>query len=110
MRARSGGSIGPATSRPRGARATAGASARRCSLEALASAETHGLDPARYHLEAIRARRSSGSARNAVEIELLLTDAFVRYATEIRAGRRIPGYTRAGLGDRPRPASTRSRP
>jgi murein L,D-transpeptidase YcbB/YkuD len=61
-------------------------------LEALAGAESHGLDPGRYHLEAIRARRSSGSARNATEIELLLTDAFVRYATEIRAGRRIPGY------------------
>jgi murein L,D-transpeptidase YcbB/YkuD len=61
-------------------------------LEALASAESHGLDPGRYHLEAIRARRSSGSARNATEIELLLTDAFVRYATEIRAGRRVPGY------------------
>jgi murein L,D-transpeptidase YcbB/YkuD len=62
-------------------------------LEALAGAESHGLDPARYHLAAIRARRSGGSARDAAEIELLLTDAFVRYATEIRAGRRIPGYT-----------------
>jgi murein L,D-transpeptidase YcbB/YkuD len=62
-------------------------------VEALASAETHGLEPGRYHLEAIRARRSSGSARDAIEVELLLTDAFVRYATEIRAGRRIPGYT-----------------
>jgi murein L,D-transpeptidase YcbB/YkuD len=62
-------------------------------LEALAGAERHGLDPARYHLEAIRARRSGGRAREAAEIELLLTDAFVRYATEIRAGRRIPGYT-----------------
>lgn len=59
--------------------------------EALAGAESHGLDPARYHLAAIRARRSGGS--DAAEIELLLTDAFVRYATEIRAGRRIPGYT-----------------
>jgi L,D-transpeptidase YcbB len=62
-------------------------------LEALAGAESHGLDPARYHLAAIRARRSGGSARDAAEIELLLTDAFVRYATEIRAGRRTPGYT-----------------
>ena len=61
--------------------------------EALADAESHGLDPGRYHLEAIRARRSGGSARDAAEIELLLTDAFVRYAAEIRAGRRIPGYT-----------------
>lgn len=62
-------------------------------LEALAGAESHGLDRARYHLAAIRARRSGGSARDAAEIELLLTDAFVRYATEIRAGRRTPGYT-----------------
>lgn len=67
-------------------------------LEALASAEAHGLDPQRYHLEAIRARRVSGSARDATEIELLLTDAFVRYATEIRTGRRITGYVEPDWG------------
>ena len=57
-------------------------------VQALERADTQGLDPGRYHLEAIRARRTNGSARSATEIELLLTDAFVRYATEIRTGRR----------------------
>jgi len=67
-------------------------------LQALERADAHGLDPARYHLEAIRARRASGSARSATEIELLLTDAFVRYATEIRTGRRPAGYVEADWG------------
>ena len=67
-------------------------------LQALERADTHGLDPRRYHLEAIRARRTSGSARSATEIELLLTDAFVRYAIEIRTGRRPAGYVEADWG------------
>lgn len=67
-------------------------------LQALERADTQGLDPGRYHLEAIRARRTNGSARSATEIELLLTDAFVRYATEIRTGRRPAGYGEADWG------------
>jgi murein L,D-transpeptidase YcbB/YkuD len=67
-------------------------------IEALARADAHGLDPGRYHLEAIRARRASGSARSATETELLLTDAFIRYASEIRAGRRPAGYVEADWG------------
>jgi L,D-transpeptidase YcbB len=67
-------------------------------LQALERADAHGLDPRRYHVEAIRARRAGGSARSAAEIELLLTDAFVRYATEIRAGRRPAGYVETDWG------------
>jgi murein L,D-transpeptidase YcbB/YkuD len=67
-------------------------------VQALERAAAHGLDAARYHLEAIRARRASGSVRTATEIELLLTDAFVRYATDIRAGRRPAGYVEADWG------------
>jgi murein L,D-transpeptidase YcbB/YkuD len=59
-------------------------------LQVLASADAHGLDPERYHLHAIRARQASG--RGTIEIELLLTDAFLRYATDVRAGRRPAGY------------------
>ena len=67
-------------------------------LQALASADAHGLDPGRYHLEAIRARRASADARSTSEVELLLTDAFVRYATEVRTGRRPPGYVEPDWG------------
>lgn len=55
-------------------------------LEALAGADVHGLDPRDYHLDAIRARTLPGD-RDAIERELLLTDAFLRYATHVRAGR-----------------------
>jgi murein L,D-transpeptidase YcbB/YkuD len=59
-------------------------------LQALAQADTHGLDPGDYHLEAIRARRTGSLDRNAVEQELLLTDAYLRYATQVRTGRVRP--------------------
>ena len=49
-----------------------------------------GLDPAEYHSAAIRylwrARRDVSKAR----LELLLTDAFIRYAIEARAGYQYP--------------------
>jgi murein L,D-transpeptidase YcbB/YkuD len=67
-------------------------------LQALATAEAHGLDPERYHLVAIRARQASAGGRSATEIELLLTDAFLRYATAVRAGRRPAGYVQADWG------------
>jgi L,D-transpeptidase YcbB len=67
-------------------------------LRALASADAHGLDPEHYQLQAIRSRLASGSARGATEADLLLTDAFVRYATEIRVGRRPPGYAEPDWG------------
>jgi len=67
-------------------------------LQALATADAHGLDPQRYHLAAIRARQAGGGGRRATEIELLLTDAFLRYATDVRAGRRPAGYVQADWG------------
>ncbi len=52
------------------------------------------MDSTRRAITSRRSGRAAGRERaDAAEIELLLTDAFVRYATEIRAGRRIPGYT-----------------
>jgi murein L,D-transpeptidase YcbB/YkuD len=60
-------------------------------LDALAAAEAHGLDSRRYRLEAIRARRTGPEGGDPVERELLLTDAFLRYATDMRRGRLVPG-------------------
>jgi murein L,D-transpeptidase YcbB/YkuD len=67
-------------------------------LQALTAAEAHGLEPARYHVEAIRARGAGATAGWSVETELLLTDAFVRYATDLRSGRRPPGFAEADWG------------
>ncbi len=72
-------------------------------LQALATADAHGLDPERYHLEAIRARHPRTGGRSAIEMELLLTDAFLRYATDVRAGRRPAGYLPEDWGIRASP-------
>ena len=60
-------------------------------LRALVTAETHGLDPARYHVDAIRARQASSNGGHAAELDLLLTAAFLGYANDVRAGRLPPG-------------------
>ena len=60
-------------------------------LRALVTAETHGLDPARYHVDAIRARQASSNGGHAAELDLLLTAAFLGYARDVRAGRLPPG-------------------
>jgi murein L,D-transpeptidase YcbB/YkuD len=67
-------------------------------LQALTAAEAHGLEPARYHVEAIRVRGAGATAGWSVETELLLTDAFVRYASDLRSGRRPPGFAEADWG------------
>ena len=60
-------------------------------LRALVTAETHGLDPARYHLDAIRGRQASSNGRHTGELDLLLTAAFLGYARDVRTGRLPPG-------------------
>ena len=67
-------------------------------LQALATADAHGLDPERYHLAAIRARPGRPDGPGTTELELLLTDAFLRYATDVRAGRRPAGHVPADWG------------
>jgi murein L,D-transpeptidase YcbB/YkuD len=67
-------------------------------LQALTAAEAHGLEPARYHVDVLRARGAGRAAGWSVEAELLLTDAFVRYATDLRSGRRPPGFMEADWG------------
>ena len=56
-------------------------------LGALAAGDAHGLDPAAYHLDAIRAR----GARPGDEVDLLLSDSFLAYARDVRVGRLPPG-------------------
>lgn len=60
-------------------------------FRALAAAETHGLDPARYRLGTIRARRAGTNGGHTAELDLLLTAAFLDYANDVRAGRLPPG-------------------
>ena len=60
-------------------------------LRALVAAGTHGLDPARYHLDAIRGRQASSNGGHTGELDLLLTTAFLGYARDVRAGRVPPG-------------------
>ncbi|HUM16339.1 MAG TPA: L,D-transpeptidase family protein [Candidatus Nitrosotalea sp.] len=67
-------------------------------LQALVTADAHGLVPARYHLEPIRARQRSAPGVDTPEIELLLTDAFLRYASDVRVGRRPAGFVQADWG------------
>lgn len=55
-------------------------------VAALRAAPAHGLDPSDYNLAAIDARET-GEGRAGVELELLLSDAWFRYATHMRVGR-----------------------
>jgi murein L,D-transpeptidase YcbB/YkuD len=59
-------------------------------LHALDTADAHGLDPAAYPSGAIRARSARAGQRVAAERDLLLTDAFLRYATDVASGRLRP--------------------
>ncbi len=59
-------------------------------VEALARADAHGLSPRDYHLDAIRGRGIETRDDTAIGRELLLTDAYFRYATHVRAGRLRP--------------------
>jgi murein L,D-transpeptidase YcbB/YkuD len=83
--------------RPRGfaptwAAAEGGAERASRLLQALVAADEHGLDPEAYHLAAIRVRQATPGGPRSIESELLLTDAFLRYANDVRIGRRPAGY------------------
>ncbi len=59
-------------------------------LDVLRRAQEEGLDPQDYHLPAILRLREAPTARQRAWLELLLTDAFLRYAADVRTGRRNP--------------------
>jgi murein L,D-transpeptidase YcbB/YkuD len=55
-------------------------------ISAIEAAPAHGLDPSDYHLPAIVARQP-GDTQAGLELDLLLSDAFFRYASDMRVGR-----------------------
>ncbi len=67
-------------------------------LDALAGARDHGLAPGHYGVSALRRRAEPGTPAAALERELLLTDALLRYATDLRAGRLRPTAVQADWG------------
>ncbi len=58
--------------------------------EVLFRAREEGLQPEEYHDSAIRRRWNSLDTKDLAALELLLTDAFFRYAVEVRAGYQYP--------------------
>jgi murein L,D-transpeptidase YcbB/YkuD len=78
-----------------------GAARAGLALAALEQARDHGLDPGEYAAAALRRRREPAGLREAVERELLLTDALLRYAVDVAAGRGRAADPEWGI---PRPA------
>ena len=58
--------------------------------DTLRQAGVEGLDPEDYHLSAIERHWVGTSKANLALLELLLTDAFIRYSVDVRAGRLSP--------------------
>jgi len=67
-----------------------GAARTALALDALTGSRDHGLTPAHYGVPALRRRAELPTAAMALERELLLTDALLRYAVDVRAGRLRP--------------------
>src|SRR6185369_7824557 len=55
-------------------------------VEVLGRAGEHGLDPSRYHLAAIQRRLGSSSEQSRAELELLSSDAVMRYGAHVSSG------------------------
>lgn len=58
--------------------------------DALIFSYKEGLDPTEYHVPAIRYLWRAKKARSKARLELLLTDAFMRYGLEVSAGYQNP--------------------
>ncbi|MDH4274798.1 MAG: L,D-transpeptidase family protein [Gammaproteobacteria bacterium] len=58
--------------------------------EVLAHAEREALPTSDYHLDEINAYWSRTSLQDLARLELLLTDAFMRYGVEVKAGYQFP--------------------
>ncbi|HZR83272.1 MAG TPA: L,D-transpeptidase family protein [Candidatus Binatia bacterium] len=55
-------------------------------LDVLRHARDDGLNPATYHTSAIEGRLTAADERTRAELELLLSDAVMRYAVHVRTG------------------------
>jgi len=62
----------------------------RAVLEGLRGADADGLSVADYHADAIAQRLNGVGEKERAELELLLSDAVMRYAAHVRAGRLAP--------------------
>lgn len=74
-------------------------------LDTLEKSALHGLDPADYHVAAIKARLGNSDPSQRLVLDLMLTDGLMRYASDVRAGRVSPRqvsgeqYTRSQVVD-----------
>lgn len=59
-------------------------------MDMLRNAEREGLDGRSYNLAAISARLDASKGQPSADLDLLLTDAFQRYAADLRRGRVTP--------------------
>jgi murein L,D-transpeptidase YcbB/YkuD len=60
---------------------------REAMLSAIEQAGDQGLDPSDYHLAALKARAGASDETRQAEFDVLLSDAFLRYASHMRMGR-----------------------
>lgn len=74
-------------------------------IERLEAAWMHGLNPDHYHIEQIRKLAKSDSYHKKARLELLLSDAFVRYAYDLSGFRFAPDRMKIEAGDWRRQAS-----
>jgi murein L,D-transpeptidase YcbB/YkuD len=70
-------------------------------LNALSGARDHGLTPAHYGVPALRRRAEPTTEAMALQRELLLTDALLQYAVDVRAGRLRPTAAQPDWGISP---------
>lgn len=60
-------------------------------VAALQDAAGHGLDAAAYHVAAIERRAAATDAPSRADRDLLLSDAVMRFASDLHSGRVVPG-------------------
>lgn len=63
-------------------------------LDTLEKSALHGLNPADYHVAAIKARFGNTDPSQRLVLDLMLTDGLMRYASDVRAGRVSPRQVR----------------
>jgi murein L,D-transpeptidase YcbB/YkuD len=63
-------------------------------LDTLEKSALHGLNPADYHVAAIKARLGNTDPSQRLVLDLMLTDGLMRYASDVRAGRVSPRQVR----------------
>ena len=71
-------------------------------LEALKSADEHGLNPANYSIEDIEDRIDSKNPEELAELDLLMSDVFADYARDLSQGRIQPSRINRKIAIQPR--------